>query len=72
MLTCYCCIHTYIQGDYVARVCIRSDDVALLKKYQQVPLLLERSLKGKAEIALTAYANIQVQHYSLTHYTASL
>jgi Tripeptidyl peptidase II len=51
------------QGDYVARVSIRSDDVALLKKYQQVPLHLERSLKGKAEIPLTAYANIQVRHY---------
>jgi Tripeptidyl peptidase II len=64
-------IAAHLQGDYVARVSIRSDDVALLKKYQQVPLHLERSLKGKAEISLTAYANIQVRYYLVSPNTAS-
>ncbi|KAG5191080.1 subtilase family-domain-containing protein [Tribonema minus] len=46
------------EGDYVARVSIRSDDPALLKRLQGKPLLLERSIKGAgSEVSITAYAS---------------
>ena len=51
---------------------VRSDDAALLKRLQTMPLVLERPLKGKAEITLNAYSSVQVrdqQNENEIHYT---